>query len=82
MLADHLETFFASLDANPTAKGLPAYIQRAFYDYVPCGILTHGFLRKLSRPALCASCYSILPWSWYTRGAFTEGPATEGTYAS
>jgi hypothetical protein len=33
VVADHLETFLASLDADPDAKGLPAYVQREFYDY-------------------------------------------------
>jgi len=45
VIADHLETFLASLDADPDAKGLPAYMQREFYDYLPCGILAHGLLR-------------------------------------
>ena len=45
VMADHLETFLASLDADPGAKGLPAYVEREFYDYLPCGILAHGFLR-------------------------------------
>ena len=45
VVADHLETFLASLDADPTATGLPAYVQREFYDYLHCGILAHGFLR-------------------------------------
>jgi hypothetical protein len=44
-IAEHLETFLASLDADPAATGLPAYGQRKFYDYLPCGILAHGFLR-------------------------------------
>jgi hypothetical protein len=39
VVSDHLETFLASLDADPAAKGLPAY------DYLQCGILAHGFLR-------------------------------------
>src|SRR5437870_12523920 len=39
-----LEIFLASLDADPDAKGLPAYVQREFYDYLQCGILAHGFL--------------------------------------
>jgi len=30
---------------DPDAKGLPAYVQREFYDYLQCGILAHGFLR-------------------------------------
>ena len=45
VIAAHLETFLASLDADPAAKGMPAYVQREFYAYVPCGILAHGFLR-------------------------------------
>lgn len=34
VIAAHLETFLASLDADPDAKGLPAYVQREFYDYL------------------------------------------------
>src|SRR5437899_10074025 len=45
VIADHLETFLDSLDADPDATGLPAYVQREFYDYLQCGILAHGFLR-------------------------------------
>ena len=45
VIAEHLETFLASLDADPDATGLPAYVQREFYDYLQCGILAHGFLR-------------------------------------
>jgi hypothetical protein len=45
VIAEHLETFLASLDDDPDAKGLPAYIQREFYDYLRCGLMAHGFLR-------------------------------------
>jgi hypothetical protein len=45
VVADHLETFLASLDADPDARGLPAYMAREFYDYLQCGVLAHGFLR-------------------------------------
>src|SRR4030095_9622568 len=45
VVADHLETFLALLDADPDAQGLPAYVQRELYDYLQCGVLTHGFLR-------------------------------------
>src|SRR5919108_3003291 len=45
VIAEHLETFLASLDADPDAKGFPAYVQREFYDYLQCGILAYGFLR-------------------------------------
>jgi hypothetical protein len=34
VVADHPETFLASLDADPDAKGLPAYVQREFCNYL------------------------------------------------
>src|SRR5215472_9380352 len=69
-VADHLETFLASLDADPDAQGLPAYVQREFYDYLRCGILACGFVRlgcdtchkelllafSCKRHGLCPSC--------------------------
>jgi hypothetical protein len=33
MIAEHLETFLASCHDDPDARGLPAYVQREFYDY-------------------------------------------------
>jgi hypothetical protein len=45
VVADHLETLLASLEADPDARGLPAYVQREFYNYLQCGILAHGFVR-------------------------------------
>ena len=45
VIAEHLETFLASLATDPNARGLPAYVQREFSDYLQCGILAHGFLR-------------------------------------
>ena len=45
VIAEHLETFLASLADDPEATGLPAYVQQEFYDYLQCGILAHGFLR-------------------------------------
>jgi hypothetical protein len=70
VIADHLETFLASLDADPDAKGLPAYVRHEFYDYLPCGILAHGLLRlgcdtcqqelllpfRCKRRGICPSC--------------------------
>ena len=62
VVTGHLETFLASLDADPDAKGLPAYVQREFYDYVQCGILAHGFLRlgcdTCQKELLCPSVAS------------------------
>ena len=70
MVADHLETLLASLDADPHAQGLPAYVHREFDDSVQCGMLAHGFLRlgcdtchqalllafRCKRRGLCPSC--------------------------
>ncbi len=66
VIADHLETLLASFEADLDAKGLPAYIQREFYDYLPCGILAHGFLRLG-----CDTCQRelLLPFSC-KRGRF------------
>jgi len=65
VIADHLETFLASLDADPEATGLPAYVEREFYDYLQCGILAHGFLRLG-----CDTCPKelLLPFSCKRRG--------------
>ena len=32
VVAEYLETFLASLDTDPAVTGLPAYVQREFYD--------------------------------------------------
>jgi hypothetical protein len=45
VIAEHLETFLAAIDADPTAKGLPQHVKDEFYAYLQCGILAHGFLR-------------------------------------
>ncbi len=65
VVADHLETFLASLDADPDATGLPTYVQRELYDYLQCGILAHGFLRLG-----CDTCHKelLLPFSCKRRG--------------
>src|SRR5215831_14852803 len=65
VIAEHLETFLASLADDPEATGLPAYVQREFYDYLRCGILAHGFLRLG-----CDTCHKelLLPFSCKRRG--------------
>jgi len=65
VIAEHLETFLASLDADPDATGLPAYVEREFYDYLRCGILAHGFLRLG-----CDTCKQelLVPFSGKRRG--------------
>ena len=65
VIAEHLETFLASCEAAPDATGLPAYIQRKFYDSLRCGILAHGFLRLG-----CDTCHHelLVPLSCKQRG--------------
>jgi hypothetical protein len=65
VIADHLETFLASCEADPDATGLPAYVQREFDAYLQCGILAHGFLRLG-----CDTCPKelLLPFSCKRRG--------------
>jgi hypothetical protein len=45
VVADPLETSLATLDADPTAKGVPQYVQDEFYASRQCGVLAHGFAR-------------------------------------
>ncbi len=45
VIAGHLETFLATLAADPTAKGLPEYVIEELYAYLQCGVLAHGFVR-------------------------------------
>ena len=47
VIAEHLETFLAALDADPDATGLPAYVEREFYDYLQCGMGVTGCPRRL-----------------------------------
>jgi hypothetical protein len=65
VIAEHLETFLASLADDPEATGLPAYVQQEFYDYLQCGILAHGFLRLG-----CDTCHKelLVPFSCKRRG--------------
>ena len=65
VIADHLETFLGSLDADPDATGLPVYVQRKVHDYLQCGILAYGFLRLG-----CDTCQKelLLPFSCKRRG--------------
>src|SRR6516164_8156872 len=65
VIAEHLETFLASLADDPEATGWPAYVQREFDDYLRCGILAHGFLRLG-----CDTCKKelLVPFSGKRRG--------------
>ena len=68
VIAEHLETFLASLDADPAAKGLPAYVQREFYDYLQCGILAMAFSAWAVTPASkSCSCPSVASGGGFVR---------------
>ncbi len=78
VIAEHLETFLATLAANPTATGLPEYVQEEFYAYLQCGILAHGFVRlgcescphtmllafSCKKRGFCPSCAGRRPHRW------------------
>jgi hypothetical protein len=69
-IADHLETFLATLAADPTTKGLPDDVVDALDASLSCGILTHAFRRlgcdscphqmllafRCTKRGLCPSC--------------------------
>jgi hypothetical protein len=65
VIAAHLETFLGSCHDDPNGSGLPAYVEREFYDYLRCGILAHGFLRLE-----CDTCHHelLVPFSCKRRG--------------
>ena len=65
VIAEHLETFRATLAADPTAKGLPNYVTEEFDAYLRCGILAYGFVRLG-----CDSCphQMLLAFSCKKRG--------------
>jgi len=65
VIAEHLETFLASLADDSETTGLAAYVEREFYDYLRCGILVHGFLRLG-----CDTCKKdlLVPFSCKRRG--------------
>jgi hypothetical protein len=45
VIADHLETFLATLDADPMTQGLPGYVKEECYASRQCGVLARGFVR-------------------------------------
>jgi hypothetical protein len=65
VIAEHLETFLATLAADPTATGLPDYVTEEFYSYLQCGVLAHGFVRLA-----CDTCphQMLLAFSCKKRG--------------
>ena len=48
VIEGHLESFLNEADA--AGKNLPAFVQKAFWDYLDCGILERGFAIRAPRP--------------------------------
>ena len=44
-LLEHLETFLARAQADPSRPGLPAHVERELRGHLSCGVLTRGFCR-------------------------------------
>ena len=65
VIAAHLETFVATVAADPTTRGLPDYVVEELYAYLQCGILAHGLVRLG-----CDTCphQMVLACSWKKRG--------------
>ncbi|MEM7204269.1 MAG: transposase zinc-binding domain-containing protein, partial [Planctomycetota bacterium] len=45
VFAEHLETFFARLDQDPAAPGLPGFVRRELRSFLDCGVLVRGLCR-------------------------------------
>jgi len=45
VLAEHLETFLARVEADQTRNGLPRFVVRELRAFLACGILARGFSR-------------------------------------
>lgn len=62
VVAEHLETLLASLNAEPDAKGLPASVEREFYDY-GFPIVIAKFYTLGRAPLRCGSEVTPAGWS-------------------
>ena len=59
VIAEHLETFLASLDDDPDATGLPDYVQREFYVTSNVASWPMGFYVWDVSPARKKSCWPL-----------------------
>ena len=59
LVQEHYPAFKVHLAVQ--GKGLPAYVEREFEDYLACGRLEHGFLR-----VRCDTCHAehLVAFSW------------------
>ena len=64
VVAEHLATFHAQIEADPGRPGLPSHVRREFERYLRCGILAAGFCR-----VYCDDCRvsTVVAWSCKAR---------------
>ena len=65
VIRQHLEDFLRTAADRADGAGLPEFIAREFREFLPCGVLAHGFAR-----VRCASCAleRLVPFSCKGRG--------------
>ncbi|TMA82461.1 MAG: hypothetical protein E6J72_02650 [Deltaproteobacteria bacterium] len=63
LVRDHLATFLRAADAD--GRGLPAFVEQEFRDFLTCGVWARGFARFQ-----CAECHAerLVPFSCKGRG--------------
>lgn len=56
----NLRTFLELTDSDPDRKPLPGYVRDAFWSFLRCGVLQHGFSRLK-----CGACKAerLVPFS-------------------
>jgi len=75
VVQEHLETFFAQVEAE-TGASLPDFVKDEFDAFLECGILAHGFLRlRCARVARMRSW-----WPSPVNGAGFAPPAGRGAW--
>ena len=60
LLRDHLDSFLAAADSDDPTWRLPAFVERELRAIIPCGDLSHGFVRLE-----CTACRGprVVPFS-------------------
>src|SRR3989442_14029953 len=69
LVRDHLATFLRAADAD--GRGLPAFVEQEFRDFLTCGVWSHGFARFK-----CTDCRTerLVPFSCKGRAIWSKLP--------
>jgi hypothetical protein len=74
IVRENLNAFFDRADARAgEGRGLPRYVKNAFYRYLECGILAHGFARV--RCPDCGYDMVVAFSTWFKSGLQTRLPS-------